>query len=118
MGTHPLRPCLLFINGLESTTYTLIVKPCTEQATLLVELEQHDTAERWSANFTSACTSIVPTCLNDSRASDMEEITRKTGSFKRFEVLVKMLLSALQTESSSVYVDLLTFSDLVREIEF
>lgn len=42
----------------------------------------------------------------------MEEITAKTGSFKRFPVFVKMLLSAVRQESDSVFVDLLTYSDL------
>lgn len=42
----------------------------------------------------------------------MEEITAKTGSFKRFPVFVKMLLSALRQESDSVFVDLLTYADL------
>lgn len=42
----------------------------------------------------------------------MEEITAKTGSFKRFPVFVKMLLSAVRQESDSVFVDLLTYADL------
>lgn len=43
---------------------------------------------------------------------DIEEITRKTGNYKRFSTFVKMLLSALTSKSGSVFVDLLTPSDL------
>jgi hypothetical protein len=45
--------------------------------------------------------------------ADIEDITHKTGSFKRFGVFVEMLLSAITQRSDSVYVDLLTFADLV-----
>ena len=42
----------------------------------------------------------------------IEDITNKTGCFKKFPVFVKMLLSALKCETESVYIDLLTFQDL------
>ncbi len=42
----------------------------------------------------------------------MEEITQKAGNFKKFSVFVKMLCSALAKDSESVFVDLLTYSDL------
>lgn len=48
--------------------------------------------------------------------ADVEEITHKTGNFKKFAVFVRMLLSALQQRSDSVFVDLLTYSDLVGVI--
>ena len=50
--------------------------------------------------------------LNHPPPADVEEITAKTGSFKRFPVFVKMLLSAVRQESDSVFVDLLTYADL------
>lgn len=43
---------------------------------------------------------------------DIEDITAKTGNFKKFPVFVKMLLSALKQASDSVFVDLLTYQDL------
>lgn len=46
--------------------------------------------------------------------ADIEDITQKTGNYKRFPVFVKMLRSAINRESDSVFVDLLTYSDLVR----
>lgn len=45
--------------------------------------------------------------------TDIEDITHKTGNFKRFSVLVKMLTAALAQQSDSVFIDLLTFADLV-----
>lgn len=45
-------------------------------------------------------------------AADVEDITAKTGSFKRFAVFARMLLSAVRRESDSVCVDLLSPADL------
>lgn len=42
----------------------------------------------------------------------MEDITSKTGSFKKFSVFVRMLQSAVLQQSDSVFVDLLTCQDL------
>lgn len=39
----------------------------------------------------------------------MEDITAKTGNFKKFAVFVKMLLTAVKQASDSVFVDLLTY---------
>jgi hypothetical protein len=46
-------------------------------------------------------------------ASYLENITSKTGSFKRFPVLVKMLMGALRQQTEHVFLDLLTYADLV-----
>jgi hypothetical protein len=46
---------------------------------------------------------------------DVEDITSKTGNFKKFGVFVRMLVSALQSRSDSVFVDLLTYNDLVGD---
>ena len=42
----------------------------------------------------------------------VEEITQKTGSLKKYEVFVKMLVTGIKRESESVFVDLLTYHDL------
>ncbi len=42
-------------------------------------------------------------------------MTRKTGNFKRFGVFVKMLVSALESSSDAVHLDLLTYADLVSQ---
>lgn len=41
--------------------------------------------------------------------ADVEDITAKTGNFKKFSVFHKMLTSALRQASDSVFVDLLTY---------
>lgn len=51
-----------------------------------------------------------------SSAADVENITQKTGSAKKFPVFVKMLMTALGHGSKSVFVDLLTYADLVSAI--
>lgn len=51
-----------------------------------------------------------------SSAADVENITQKTGSAKKFPVFVKMLMTALGHGSESVFVDLLTYADLVSAI--
>jgi coiled-coil domain-containing protein 61 len=48
----------------------------------------------------------------DFQSKYIEEITAKTGYQKKFNVFVKMLLSALRCENDNVYIDLLTYSDL------
>lgn len=45
-------------------------------------------------------------------SADLEDITAKTGNYKKFNVFVRMLVSAIHQESESVFVDLLTYSDL------
>jgi hypothetical protein len=45
-------------------------------------------------------------------AADVEDITSKTGSFKKFSIFVRMLQSAVLQQSDSVFVDLLTCQDL------
>jgi coiled-coil domain-containing protein 61 len=47
-----------------------------------------------------------------SELADIEDITAKTGNYKKFPVFVKMLLSAVKQASESVFVDLLTYQDL------
>ena len=45
-------------------------------------------------------------------ATDVEDISSKTGNYKKFAVFVRMLASAIRQESDSVFVDLLTYADL------
>ena len=44
--------------------------------------------------------------------ADIEDVTSKTGSFKKYGVFIRMLITAVQQTSDSVVVDLLTFADL------
>lgn len=65
---------------------------------LALDLEDLSTGSLWHAEYAS---------------SYIESITSKTGSFKRFSVLVKMLLTAMRQQTESVALDLLTYADLV-----
>ena len=44
--------------------------------------------------------------------ADIEEISQKAGSFKKFMMFTRMLASAFIKESESVFIDLLTYADL------
>jgi coiled-coil domain-containing protein 61 len=77
------------------TRYLVVVQ--ASAAVLSLEVEQYDTNDRWSAEFTSQY---------------IEEITHKAGSFKKYSTFVKMLMSSFSKESDSVTVDLLTYADL------
>ena len=59
--------------------------------------ESESSPRRWKGRFS---------------AKYVEDITRKTGNFKRFDVFVEMLSSSFAHESESVFIDLLTYSDL------
>ncbi|QDZ24937.1 hypothetical protein HOP50_15g74800 [Chloropicon primus] len=65
--------------------------------TVSVEAELLDSGERWRGDFSSKY---------------IEDITTKTGNFKKYSVFVKMLFSSLNENSSSVFLDLLTYEDL------
>ncbi|GLI61493.1 hypothetical protein VaNZ11_003821 [Volvox africanus] len=75
----------------------LLTVSTIESETLCLEVEQKSDCSRWRGDFTSRY---------------IEDITAKTGNFKKFPVFVKMLLSALKQASDSVFVDLLTYQDL------
>ncbi len=69
------------------------------EESLAVDLEELGTDASWHGEFS---------------ASFVEAMTGKTGSFKAFDVFVKMLQGALWQQSDTVFVDLLTYADLVR----
>ena len=59
---------------------------------------EHTTSgDRWRGEFTGAY---------------VEAIAEKTGNPKRFPVFLRILFSAIRQESSSVFIDLLTYQDL------
>ena len=73
--------------------YVLTCTVAAAGAALLVDVEQEESGARWRGEFASKY---------------IEDITKKTGNFKRFAVFVKMLRKALAAQSPSVFVDLLT----------
>lgn len=64
---------------------------------LSIEVEQADNGLQWKAKF---------------QGKFIEDVTQRSGNSKRFDVFVKMLLSALAQESDSVFLDVLTNRDL------
>ena len=70
-----------------------------QSKTLLIDIEQTQSGARWCGEFNSKY---------------IEDITNKTGNFKRFSVFVNMLRKALDSGSESVFVDLLTGADLTE----
>jgi hypothetical protein len=106
-----------------------------QQDELHVQVEEESfkaTSEinRWGAQFPALCayhSTLIrhfikaSECNNESCPDilscifiDIEELTKKTGNFKRFYMFVNMLISALNHKSESVFIDLLTYSDLVQ----
>jgi len=64
---------------------------------LMVEVEDRLTADQWRATFDSTY---------------IEDLTHKTGNYKQFNVFVSMLESAVLQNTTTVCLDLLTYSDL------
>ena len=62
-------------------------------------MERDSDGARWRGDFTKPY---------------LEDISAKTGSFKKFAVFAKMLVAAVVDSSESVFVDLLTYADLER----
>ncbi|KAJ7559916.1 hypothetical protein O6H91_04G106700 [Diphasiastrum complanatum] len=80
----------------ENEQYTIAVVLLPGE-TLRVEAEQKCDGALWHGNFTSRY---------------IEDVTQKTGNFKRFSVFVKMLQSAIHQDSDCVFVNLLTYNEL------
>lgn len=78
--------------NVEYILYLSVLNDC-----LKLNLEQIDESMYWKAEF---------------EAKYIEEITNKAGSYKSFQIFIKMLMSALSKESESVFIDLLSFRDL------
>jgi len=84
------------------TAYSLSITTYSEnggELMLGVDLESLSLGTTWHGEFP---------------ASYVEGVTGKTGSFKRFDIFVKMFQGALWRQSDTVFLDLLTYGDLVR----
>lgn len=75
--------------------YSLTISGDNENIT--IEVEHAEDGRRWRSKFA---------------ARFIEEITQRTGNSKKFDIFVRMLLSALAQESDAVYLDVLTARDL------
>jgi hypothetical protein len=112
-GYNLSRACVRRVN------YDIFLE-ATSAGLLVVEVEEPESGNRWTAEFTSQCMPYLTPLFVFSflmeiyinAFTDIEEITQRAGSFKKFSVFVRMLTSALSRGNESVYVDLLTYSDL------
>ena len=86
-------------HGIQYVLSLLVASSSTSSGkTLLVDIEQEESGARWTGEFA---------------AKYVEDITQKTGNYKRFSVFVNMLRKSLDNSgSNSVFVDLLTTADL------
>jgi coiled-coil domain-containing protein 61 len=64
---------------------------------MAIELGEMYSADTWRGVFES---------------SYIEDLTRKTGNYKSFQIFVNMLKTALKKESNTVSIDILTYADL------
>ncbi len=64
------------------------------------------------ADAHSDCHFCSKRVFSSCHSADIEDISAKTGNYKKFAVFVRMLASAIRQESDSVFVDLLTYADL------
>ena len=90
---------------------------------LAIVVEQKWNGKRWKSEFTLQsmylCIFISQTLFlytkrHKNQIQDVENITKKTGNYKRFGIFVQMLESAMLNRSDSVCVDILTYEDLVQ----
>ncbi|KAJ8044745.1 Coiled-coil domain-containing protein 61 [Holothuria leucospilota] len=88
-----LRSASCIFRGVEYVVSAWVM----DNDTLTVEVEDKLTADQWRGSFDS---------------SYVEDLTRKTGNFKQFNIFISMLDSALAQASEAVTLDLLTYSDL------
>lgn len=75
--------------------YTLLVRASGN--TLWVQADAKGTGQRWTGSFA---------------ATYIEEVTRKTGNFKRFPVYLRMLQGAMDESSQSVQLELVSQSQM------
>ena len=76
---------------------TYVINLVVANSLLTLEIEDSDSNERWTGEFTSQY---------------IEEITLKAGNFKKFSTFVKMVCSGFGKENESVFMDILTAGDL------
>lgn len=89
---HTAKSCKRVFHDVEYT-----IRLTTDDNGLTVEAEVGGTGEAWRSQFTQ--------CF-------IEEISRRAGNAKSFPVFLKMLVSALDEDSSAVHIDILTARDL------
>ncbi|ORX50082.1 hypothetical protein BCR36DRAFT_353044 [Piromyces finnis] len=81
--------------------YALLSKDVgiSSKESLVISIKKESTNEIWKGKYTN---------------NYVEEITKKTGNFKKFSVFVEMLFSAIKMSSKTVTLDLLTLNDVKK----
>eukprot|EP00833_Pecoramyces_ruminatium_P002760 jgi/Orpsp1_1/1176792/evm.model.c7180000059019.1 len=81
--------------------YALLSKDggLSSKESLVISIKKESTNEIWKGKYTN---------------NYVEEITKKTGNFKKFSVFIEMLFSAIKMSSKTVTLDLLTLDDVKR----
>jgi len=82
----------IIVHGIE---YIVIINDYDSM--LRIQIEENFTGHTWKGEFNSKY---------------IEDITQKTGNFKKYNVFIKMLISALKQDNDSVCIDILTARDL------
>ena len=88
-----LRSGRVIVNGIEHS-----LKCLCESSNVSIETQNLRTGDLWRGDFSS---------------DYIENVTRKTGSFKDYSVFLEMLGDAIADETDHVYIELLTYSDLL-----
>ena len=83
----------MLVNGIEHS-----LKCLCESSNVSIETQNLRTGDSWRGDFSS---------------DYIENVTRKTGSFKDYSVFLEMLEDAIADETDHVYIELLTYSDLL-----
>ncbi|KAL5263720.1 hypothetical protein ACHWQZ_G008931 [Mnemiopsis leidyi] len=83
----------VLVNGIEHS-----LKCVYDPINVSIETQNLRTGDLWRGEFSSVF---------------IENVTRKTGSFKEYSVFLEMLSDAIADETDHVYVELLTYSDLL-----
>ena len=96
---------------------TYYVRSLRLDRNLHVEVEQESTGYKWKNQFADSCLfhslhTHIHAITHILYTTDIEEITSKTGNFKTFDKFCRMIYSALESNNSSVFIDLLTYQDL------
>lgn len=79
------------------TQIEYIVSILADESSLRIQVEEKLSGDLWSNEFASEY---------------VEEIASKTGNYKKYGVFLKMLLSAVTMSSESVFLDILSSTDL------
>jgi coiled-coil domain-containing protein 61 len=92
-----MEPLMVYENSYNLKDYSISI--VANSASISVTVYKQSAFKIWKGNFSSQF---------------IEELTTKTGNFKKFQVFVKMLASGLEKTSQSIIIDILTKDELYK----